>query len=170
MGLKENIKKYRKEKKLTQQQFGEKINKSESTIRKYEKGDVLPPLSVVNEIANFLQIEVTDLFEGENDSQILNNMTSNLNTNDDKEDKLNKYKEYAIKDKFLYYDKMNPKELEEMYLMKIKSLENANKTLESLITLHEIQYKMLNEVLPNDFWDTDKVDNYIEIIKKAFNK
>ena len=72
--------------------------------------------------------------------------------------------------KISFYRYLNPKELEEMYLMKIKSLENANKTLESLITLHEIQDKMLNEVLPNDFWDTDKVDNYIEMIKKTFNK
>lgn len=154
MSFGDNIKKQRRMKNLTQQQLGDLINKNIRTIQKYEKGDTTPSVDVLNDIANALDIDINVL----------------TNTNDDKEDKLNKYKEYAIKDKFLYYDKMNPKELEEMYLMKIKSLENANKTLESLITLHEIQDKMLNEVLPNDFWDTDKVDNYIEMIKKTFNK
>lgn len=154
MSFGDNIKKQRRMKNLTQQQLGDLINKNIRTIQKYEKGDTTPSIDVLNDIANALDIDINVL----------------TNINDDKEDKLNKYKEYAIKDKFLYYDKMNPQEMEEMYLMKIKSLENANKTLESLITLHEIQDKMLNEVLPNDFWDTDKVDNYIEIIKKAFNK
>ena len=154
MSFGDNIKKQRRMKNLTQQQLGDLINKNIRTIQKYEKGDTTPSIDVLNDIANALDIDINVL----------------TNTNDDKEDKLNKYKEYAIKDKFLYYDKMNPKDMEEMYLMKIKSLENANKTLESLITLHEIQDKMLNEVLPNDFWDTDKVNNYIEMIKKTFNK
>ena len=72
-------------KNLTQQQLGDLINKNIRTIQKYEKGDTTPSVDVLNDIANALDIDINVL----------------TNTNDDKEDKLNKYKEYAIKDKFL---------------------------------------------------------------------
>lgn len=55
-----NIKKYRKER-FTQQELADKIGKTESSIRKYEKGLVTIPLDVLNKIAETLEIKVADL-------------------------------------------------------------------------------------------------------------
>lgn len=55
-----NIKKYRKGK-FTQQELADKIGKTESSIRKYEKGLVTIPLDVLNRIATALGVEVSDL-------------------------------------------------------------------------------------------------------------
>ena len=50
------IKQERKKKKFTQQYLGEKINKTESSIRKYEKGLVKIPLDVIEQLADVLEI------------------------------------------------------------------------------------------------------------------
>lgn len=55
-----NIKKYRKGK-FTQQELADKIGKTESSIRKYEKGLVTIPLDVLNRIASALEVKVADL-------------------------------------------------------------------------------------------------------------
>ena len=55
-----NIKKYRKGK-MTQQELADKIGKTESSIRKYEKGLVTIPLDVLNNIATTLEVKVADL-------------------------------------------------------------------------------------------------------------
>lgn len=55
-----NIKKYRKGK-MTQQELADKIGKTESSIRKYEKGLVIIPLDVLNKIATVLDVRITDL-------------------------------------------------------------------------------------------------------------
>lgn len=55
-----NIKKYRKGK-MTQQELADKIGKTESSIRKYEKGLVTIPLDVLNRIATNLEVKVADL-------------------------------------------------------------------------------------------------------------
>lgn len=56
-----NIKKYRKEKGLTQEELANKIGKSTITIRKYESGDILPSLKSVYEIAKVLEISDSDI-------------------------------------------------------------------------------------------------------------
>lgn len=156
MSLANNIKTQRRLKNLTQQQLSELINKNIRTIQKYEKGETTPSMDVLKDIANVLDIDIDVL-------------TSTYKKDNDK-DKIEKYKKYATKDKFLYYDKMNPKEMEEMYLMQIKSLETELKILKPQILMYEVQNKALEEVFPEDFWEADKIDNYIEMIKKTFNK
>ena len=54
------IKQYRKGK-MTQQELAEKIGKTESSIRKYEKGLVTIPLDVLEQIASSLGITAFDL-------------------------------------------------------------------------------------------------------------
>lgn len=152
MSLANNIKTQRRLKNLTQQQLSELINKNIRTIQKYEKGETTPSMDVLKDIANALDIDIDVL------------------TSTYKKDKIEKYKKYATKDKFLYYDKINPKEMEEMYLMQIKSLETELKILKTQILMHEEQNKVLEEVFPEDFWVADKIDNYLELIKEAFNK
>ncbi len=57
----ENIKTYRKAKKLTQEDLANLINKSESSIRKYEKGLVEIPNTVIEYIAAALEVDTVDL-------------------------------------------------------------------------------------------------------------
>lgn len=51
-----NIKEFRKLKKITQAQLGKLINKSESTIRKYELGEVEPNIETIKKIAEVLDV------------------------------------------------------------------------------------------------------------------
>lgn len=64
MSIGENIKKVRKDNKLTQKQLAELIDKKERTIQKYEKGDIIPPIDVLNKICSELGITLTELIEG----------------------------------------------------------------------------------------------------------
>lgn len=65
MEFKENLKKIRKEKKITQKQLGELIGKKEITIRNYESGKATPPLIVIEQIAKVLNITINELLTGE---------------------------------------------------------------------------------------------------------
>ncbi|MBU5337499.1 helix-turn-helix domain-containing protein [Intestinibacter bartlettii] len=61
MNTGELIKKYRKEKKITQKQLASLIGKAEITIRKYESGALVPPLETLYSIAKVLEIPVENL-------------------------------------------------------------------------------------------------------------
>lgn len=61
MTIGDNIKKYRKLARMTQVELAQKINKSESTIRKYEANNVKPDFSVLDDIANVLGCTLIDL-------------------------------------------------------------------------------------------------------------
>lgn len=56
-----DIKKYRKKNKITQVKLANLINKSESSVQKYEKGEVEIPNSVLINIAQVLDISFDDL-------------------------------------------------------------------------------------------------------------
>lgn len=58
----DNIRKYRKGK-YTQAELAKKINRTESSIRKYEKGLVEIPNSVLEQIAFVLDISLTQLMD-----------------------------------------------------------------------------------------------------------
>ena len=55
------IKKWRKLKDITQSELGAKINKTLSSVQKYEKGDVTIPIDVLNNIAIALNIGIDKL-------------------------------------------------------------------------------------------------------------
>lgn len=61
-----NIKKYRKEKGLTQLELGQSINKSESTIRKYESGAVNITMDTLSKIAAILGVPIEKFMEMDN--------------------------------------------------------------------------------------------------------
>lgn len=63
MNIGDNIKSFRKHKKLTQKKLGELINKKEITIRKYENGSILPPIDVLLKISDVIQIPYLDLIK-----------------------------------------------------------------------------------------------------------
>ena len=56
-----NIKKYREEKGLTQEELANEIGKSLRTVQKYESGDILPSFDNVHEITKILGISCTDI-------------------------------------------------------------------------------------------------------------
>ena len=63
MSIGSNIKKYRKYAHLTQIQLAQKINKSESTIQKYEANNVKPDFSVLDDIAEALKVPMIELIK-----------------------------------------------------------------------------------------------------------
>lgn len=60
-----NISIYRKAKKITQKQLANLIDRAESSIQKYEKGEVEVPLSVIEKIASVLDIPTRYLLDFE---------------------------------------------------------------------------------------------------------
>jgi|GEM_PF-2126916 len=61
--LGQNIKHYRNLKGLTQKELASKINKTESSVRKYERGLVDIPNRVISEIAEVLGVTINDLIQ-----------------------------------------------------------------------------------------------------------
>lgn len=61
MNIGDNIKKYRKIAGITQVKLAKEINKSESTIRKYEANDVKPDFATLDNIAEALGCTLYDL-------------------------------------------------------------------------------------------------------------
>lgn len=61
----EAIKKYRKQSKITQKQLATMIDKSESTVQKYESGEVEAPLSVLEQICSCLGLDISELLESD---------------------------------------------------------------------------------------------------------
>lgn len=59
--LGENIKRIRKKRGLTQKQLSEKINKHERMVQKYETGNVIPSIEMVNNIALALDTDISKL-------------------------------------------------------------------------------------------------------------
>lgn len=57
--------KLRKEKGYTQKQLADKMHLSDRTISKWERGVGLPDISLLSELANFLEINVEEILKGE---------------------------------------------------------------------------------------------------------
>lgn len=68
----ELLRKLRKEKGLTQEQLAEHIGVSRRTISRWETGNNMPDLSVLIEIADFYDVDIREIFDGERKSEIMN--------------------------------------------------------------------------------------------------
>ena len=99
MSIGENIKKYRKEKGLTQKELADKIGKGFSTVQKYELNISQPPIDVLNRIADTLDINVSKLFYIEN--------TLNQSA-DDEAQRQEMYLKELRKDTINKYDSLDP--------------------------------------------------------------
>ncbi len=64
------IKEYRRAKKLTQKQLATAIGKTESSIRKYEKGLVEIPISTIEDIAIALEVPVKKIYRVDENENI----------------------------------------------------------------------------------------------------
>ena len=59
------IKKLRSEKGLTQKELGEKLNITDKAISKWERGISFPDITVLNSLADFFEVDVSELLNGE---------------------------------------------------------------------------------------------------------
>lgn len=63
------LKELRKEKGLTQEQLAEQLNISRRTISRWETGHNLPDLDILIEIADYYEIDLRELLDGEKKNQ-----------------------------------------------------------------------------------------------------
>lgn len=75
MNIGDTIKSERKKKNLTQKQLAEKINKSERMIQKYENGEVIPSIEVLNKIGAALGVFIFK-FENTDSNQSIEQLQS----------------------------------------------------------------------------------------------
>ena len=64
------LRELRKEKKLTQEQLAEVFNVSARTVSRWETGNNMPDISILIEIADFYQIDVREILNGERNAAV----------------------------------------------------------------------------------------------------
>ena len=94
------LRELRKEKDLTQGQLAEQLNVSDRTVSRWENGNNMPDLSVLVELADFYDVDIKEIIDGERKSEKMEKETK---------DTLLKVAEYSqfekktIKKKILIY-------------------------------------------------------------------
>ena len=63
------LKELRKEKNLTQEQFAEQLGISNRTVSRWETGNNMPDISLLTEIAEFYDVSIPELINGERKSE-----------------------------------------------------------------------------------------------------
>lgn len=66
------LKNLRKEKELTQEQLAEHFNVSNRTVSRWETGSNMPDLSLLIELADFYDVEIREIINGERKSEKMN--------------------------------------------------------------------------------------------------
>lgn len=66
------LKELRKEKELTQEQLAERFNISDRTVSRWENGNNMPDLSILVELADFYDVDVREIIDGERKSEVMN--------------------------------------------------------------------------------------------------
>ena len=66
------LKELRKEKNITQEQLAETLNVSRRTVSRWETGSNLPDLDLLVEMADFYQVDLRELLNGERKSEPMN--------------------------------------------------------------------------------------------------
>jgi transcriptional regulator with XRE-family HTH domain len=66
------LKQLRKEKGITQDEFAEKLGVSNRTVSRWETGSNVPDISLLVDIADFYDVDVREIIEGEKKSEMMN--------------------------------------------------------------------------------------------------
>ena len=66
------LKELRKEKGITQEEFAEELNVSGRTVSRWETGNNMPDISLLIEIADFFDVSIPEIINGERKSEIMN--------------------------------------------------------------------------------------------------
>ena len=70
----------RKEKNLTQEQLAEQFNVSSRTVSRWETGSNMPDLSLLVELADFYNVDIREIIDGERKSEIMNRRKRDIET------------------------------------------------------------------------------------------
>ena len=65
------LKELRKEKDLTQEQLAEKFGVSSRSVSRWENGNTMPELSILVELADYYEVDIKELIDGERKSEIM---------------------------------------------------------------------------------------------------
>lgn len=84
------LKELRNEKGLTQEQLAEKLNVSNRSVSRWETGSTLPDISLMIELADYYEVDIKELLEGERKSEIMNK---------ESKETFNKIAEYSVERK-----------------------------------------------------------------------
>lgn len=84
------LKKLRNEKGLTQEQLAEKLNVSGRSVSRWETGSTLPDISLIIELADYYEVDIKELLDGERKSEIMNK---------ESKETFNKIAEYSVERK-----------------------------------------------------------------------
>lgn len=71
----EFLKRLRKEKGLTQEQLAERFYISSRTVSRWETGSNMPDLAILIELADFYDVDIREIIDGERKSEIMNKET-----------------------------------------------------------------------------------------------
>lgn len=66
------LKELRKEKNITQEQLAEKLNVSARTVSRWETGNNMPDISVLVDLAEFYEVSIPEIIDGERKSEKMN--------------------------------------------------------------------------------------------------
>ena len=72
------LRKLRKERNLTQEQLAEQLNVSGRTVSRWETGSNMPDISLLAEIAEFFDVSIPELIDGERKSEKMNEETKEV--------------------------------------------------------------------------------------------
>lgn len=101
----ENIKRIRKDRKITQEELASLLNKSTISVRKWESGERTPRNEVLINIANELRVPLADLYEDFDEDDIIPNWLKKINKKLDVENINNEIKILeTIQDLLKYYN------------------------------------------------------------------
>ena len=91
------LKELRNEKGLTQAQLAEQLNVSNRSVSRWETGSTLPDISILVELAEFYEVDIKEIIDGERKSETMK---------EEMRDTLVKVAEYTNEDKEMQYYKM----------------------------------------------------------------
>jgi len=74
------LKELRKGKGLTQEQLGEKLGVSSRTVSRWETGSNMPDISLLIELADFYEVDIRELINGERNSEMMSEETRDVLT------------------------------------------------------------------------------------------
>ena len=92
------VKELRKEKGLTQEQLAEQLNVSNRSVSRWENGNNLPDISILVELADFYDVDIREIIDGERKSE---------NMNEEMKDTLEKVAQYGEYEKEQIINRMN---------------------------------------------------------------
>ena len=90
------LKKLRLEKGLTQMKLAEQLNISNRSISRWETGSTLPDISILMELAEFYEVDIKEIIDGERKSENMNEETKKV---------LDSVVDYTSKDKEMILEK-----------------------------------------------------------------